>query len=78
MGTLGVKSQFLVPKMTPNVDIMQITSQFWPFDNANQQRKYISSNLIAKTVGIPVYMGTPGGKEPKFWPKWPQVLVLCN
>ena len=39
MGTLGVKYQFFVPKMTRNVDIIQITSQIGPFDNAKEQTK---------------------------------------
>jgi hypothetical protein len=39
MGTLGGKIPFLVPKMTRNVDIMQITSQIGPFDNAKEQTK---------------------------------------
>ncbi len=38
----------------------------------------ISSKLIAQQWGLALYMGTPGGQIAKFWPKWPQILVLCK
>ena len=32
-------------KMTPNVDIMEITSQFGPFDNAKEQKNTFRTKL---------------------------------
>ena len=34
--------------------------------------------LIAQQWGLDLYIGTLGGQIVKFWPKSPQILVLCK
>ena len=71
----GQKPKFW-PKMTTNTGIMQITSQFGPFDNAkwpqNTSRTKIDSiffKIKHQTLrGNPIY-GHPGGEIPKCLPK---------
>ena len=59
--------------MTANIGIMQITSQFGPFDDLKRPQNtsrtkhdVISSKLIGKQYGVNLYMVTPGGKYPNF------------
>ena len=57
------------------VDVVGLTPAS-PFDNAKNtkitfrtEHDGICSKLIAKQLGVTLYMVTPGGQIPKFWPK---------
>ena len=68
MTTAGGQIPIFCPKTTPNIDIIQRTSIFAPFDNAKQPQIYIQDKVLwylfkinCETLGgNPIY-GDPGG-----------------
>ena len=72
MSTPGGQKHTFWPKITQNIGIIQINSQFEPFDNAKlhsaQSMMVFLQNKCQNSGGKPIYRH-PGGQIPKCWPK---------
>jgi len=59
---------------------ISVLFHFGPFKNIkktfNLRGDAISSKLKSEQWRVTLYMFNPRGQMPKFWPKWPKILVL--
>ena len=76
MGTPGGQIPIFWPKMTPNIGITKDIPHLVHLIMQNHHKYTFrtkhddnSSKWSAKQWGVTLYMGTPGGQIPTYWPK---------